>query len=38
MNNQLNQARLIMELHHWYGSAALMQVNELHKKLSSKEI
>ena len=25
---------LEMELHPWYGSAALMQVNELHKKIS----
>lgn len=25
---------LIMELHPWYGSAALMKVNEIHKKLS----
>lgn len=26
--------RLIMELHPWYGSAALMEVNSLHKKIS----
>lgn len=30
--------RLVMELHPWYGSAALMQVNEVHSKLSKKEI
>ena len=29
--------RLIMELHPWYGSAALMQVNETHKRLSKKQ-
>lgn len=28
--------RLIMELHPWYGSAALMQVTETHKRLSKK--
>lgn len=33
MNNQLNQGQLIMELAPWYGSAALMQVNDTHKKL-----
>lgn len=30
--------RLIMELHPWYGSAALMQVNELHKKVQKTKI
>ena len=30
--------RLTMELHEWYGSAALMMVNEQHKKLESKKI
>lgn len=29
---------LIMELHQWYGSAALMKVNEIHGKISKKEI
>ncbi len=29
---------LVMELHPWYGSAALMNVNDLHKKLSKIEI
>ena len=28
---------LYMELHPWYGSAALMKVNEIHEKLPSKE-
>jgi len=28
--------RLSMELHPWYGSAALMEVNALHKKISKK--
>jgi len=28
--------RLIMELHPWYGSAALMEINSLHDKLSKK--
>lgn len=30
--------RLILEMHPWYGSAALMAVPELHKKLGKKEI
>lgn len=30
--------RLVMELHPWYGSAALKEVNELSRKLSKKEI
>ena len=29
---------LVMELHPWYGSAALMQVVEIHKKLGKKSI
>ena len=28
---------LVMELHTWYGSAALMKVNEIHQTLPSKE-
>jgi uncharacterized protein YciI len=28
--------RLIMELHPWYGSAAIMEINELHQKLTKK--
>lgn len=30
--------RLVMELHPWYGSAALMPVNALHKKVAKKAI
>jgi uncharacterized protein YciI len=30
--------RLVMELHPWYGSAALKQVNELHKSLSVRSV
>ena len=30
----IKAGRLVMELHPWYGSAALMQVNETHKTLS----
>lgn len=29
---------LVMELHPWYGSAALKQMNELHKKITKKEM
>ena len=29
---------LVMELHPWYGSAALMQVNDTHKKLEKKNV
>lgn len=29
---------LVMELHPWYGSAALMNVNDLHSKLSKERI
>ena len=29
---------LVMELHPWYGSAALMQVVEIHKKLEKKSV
>ena len=34
----IRAGRLIMELHPWYGSAALMKVNELHKKVSKEDI
>ena len=34
----IQAGRLIMELHPWYGSAALMEVNHLHKKLSKEPI
>lgn len=30
----IQQGRLVMELHQWYGSAAVMQVNELHNKIA----
>ena len=30
--------RLIMELHPWYGSAALLSINELHEQISKKDI
>ena len=29
----IQQGRLVMELHPWYGSAGLMQVNEIHNKI-----
>jgi len=32
----VKEGRLIMELHPWYGSAALMELNDLHKKVSKK--
>lgn len=34
----IKTGRLTMELHPWYGSAALMNVNDLHNKLSKKAI
>ena len=34
----IESGRLLMELHPWYGSAALMQINTLHKKISKKDI
>jgi uncharacterized protein YciI len=33
----IQSGRLVMELHPWYGSAALMEVNQIHKKLAKKE-
>lgn len=30
----VKSGRLVMELHPWYGSAALMQINEIHSKIS----
>ncbi len=30
----IKQGRLVMELHPWYGSAAVMQVNEVHNKIA----
>lgn len=32
----IQAGRLVMELHPWYGSAGLKQLNELHKKLQKK--
>jgi hypothetical protein len=29
---------LIMELHPWYGSAAVMKIGEIHKKIQKKDI
>jgi uncharacterized protein YciI len=34
----IQAGRLVMELHPWYGSAALMQVNEAHNKLAKTPI
>jgi len=34
----IQQGSLIMELMPWYGSAALMEVNEIHKKIAKIEI
>jgi uncharacterized protein YciI len=34
----IQAGRLVMELHPWYGSAALMQVNGLHKRLAREGI
>ncbi len=34
----IKAGRLVMELHPWYGSAALMSINELHPKISKKSI
>jgi uncharacterized protein YciI len=34
----IKAGRLVMELHPWYGSAALMKVNEIHQQISKTEI
>lgn len=34
----IKAGRLVMELHPWYGSAAMMQINATHKKLEKKGI
>jgi uncharacterized protein YciI len=34
----IQAGRLVMELRPWYGSAALMEVNNLHKKLAAEDI
>jgi uncharacterized protein len=33
----IKAGRLVMELHPWYGSAALMQVNDIHSKIQKKD-
>lgn len=34
----IKAGRLVMELHPWYGSAAVMQINDIHSRLAQKEI
>ncbi len=34
----IQAGRLVMELHPWYGSAALMKVSEMHERLSKEAI
>ena len=34
----IKAGRLVMELHPWYGTAALMKAGEIHKKLSKESI
>ena len=34
----IKAGRLVMELHPWYGSAAMMMVNDWHKKVQKKKI
>ncbi|RKD98485.1 YciI family protein [Marinifilum flexuosum] len=34
----IKAGRLVMELHPWYGSAALKQVNEIHKSLQKQNV
>jgi len=34
----IKAGRLVMDLHPWYGSAALMEVNKIHKRLSKTPI
>ncbi|WP_321282012.1 YciI family protein [Marinifilum fragile] len=34
----IKAGRLVMELHPWYGSAALKQINELHKTLQKQNV
>lgn len=34
----IKAGRLVMDLHPWYGSAALMEINELHKRISKTKI
>ena len=37
-DSAIQAGRLIMELHAWYGSAALMKAGDLHKKLAREDI
>jgi uncharacterized protein YciI len=34
----IQAGRLTMELHQWYGSAAIMQLNSLHKRVEKKNV
>lgn len=34
----IKAGRLVMELHPWYGSAAMIMINEWHKKLEKKSV
>jgi len=34
----IQEGRLVMELHPWYGSAGLMTVNDVHKKIAKNKI
>ncbi len=34
----IKAGRLIMEMHPWYGSAAIIQINEIHNRLSQEDI
>ncbi len=34
----IQAGRLVMDLHPWYASAALMKINDLHKKISKEDI
>ena len=34
----IKAGRLVIDLHPWYGSAALMQLNEIHEKIAKKKI
>lgn len=37
-DSAIKAGRLVMDLHPWYGSAALMDINELHKRISKVKI
>lgn len=34
----IKSGRLVMELHPWYGSAALLEVNDIHNQIAGKKI